>query len=283
MPRLTDALSLVWSLLATAVRADLNGFTCDKVRSTGYSNHRKLHVPVAMWDSAGQNERTWADKLCCVYTWVVRDAKAQSPYMITYDGGRRSYGDATSFAHAAERAYSAICGMSMGSRDCATAADRCPVTTTPIPVREYDAVGMLCRPKNADGYARSTQVVSAAACREKCEADAERCGAFEYEYVSGDDRECELHEKTIISRSESEAMGTCLLSTSGDGDPLLDLPILGQYRCCWMKEFKNSSILHQNASNQTVSSTAQSSHAFLHACTSMSILLLGFIACITCQ
>merc|ERR1719277_2994679 len=92
---------------------------------------------------------------------------------------------------------------------------------------------MLCRPKNSDGYAISTQVATAGACRELCEADAERCGAFEYEYTNFDDRECELHEKWVVEEAATAAMGACLLTTDG-GDALSDPPLQNQYRCCWI-------------------------------------------------
>jgi len=253
----------VWRIvLATASKP----MSCGQVRTdTGYGSHRTLHMPAAMWDAAGEVERMWAAKLCCIFTWVVRDTSAASPFLITYDGGKRTYGNSASFSSAADCVYSNVCSMSMGSSDCATAAQRCPaasISTHPtamstttlalaqttladpssdaVSVREYQAVGMLCRPKNADGYSISTKVASAAACRAKCEADKEKCGAFEYEYVAGDDRECELHEKTKVNPRETQAMGSCLLHTEGGGDAMLDAPVLGEYRCCWiLKELAN--------------------------------------------
>ena len=222
-------LVLVTLVQVATVAGTLAGFSCTKTRSTGSSNnHRTLNVPAAMWDAAtSQEDLNWANKLCCTYTWAVRQESGSSPSMTTYDGSVRIYSTPTSFRETAESVYSAICGMSMGSDDCASASQRCPART-------YDAVGQLCRPKNSDGYSISTQVVTAAACRAKCEADAGKCGAFEYEFVAGDDRECELHEKTVVSVTESRAMGACLLSTSGGGDPMDDPPILGMYRCCWV-------------------------------------------------
>merc|ERR1719446_246916 len=65
-------------------------------------------------------------KLCCVFTWVQRDATAASPFMITFDGSRRNYDSAATFVAAAEAAYSAVCVMSMGGSDCATVSKRCP-------------------------------------------------------------------------------------------------------------------------------------------------------------
>merc|ERR1719210_2876922 len=84
--------------------ANLEGFTCDKVRPTGSSNnHRTLHVPASMWDSADVTAREWAEKLCCVYTWSVRNAGIQTPYMVTYDGGAYQYRGASTYSNAAQR------------------------------------------------------------------------------------------------------------------------------------------------------------------------------------
>jgi len=162
----------------------LMGFGCARTRSTGSSHDRRtLHIPAAMWDRAvSAEDLMWAEKLCCVYTWTAREESESQVYLSLYDGGTRQYPLAASFSAAAQSAYLAICGMSMGSDDCSTEAQRCPIT--------YDPVGMLCRPRASDGYSVSTQVVNAAACRAKCNADSRRCGAFEYEYVTGDDREC---------------------------------------------------------------------------------------------
>eukprot|EP00931_Biecheleriopsis_adriatica_P091957 TRINITY_DN657_c0_g1_i2.p1 TRINITY_DN657_c0_g1~~TRINITY_DN657_c0_g1_i2.p1 ORF type:complete len:334 (+),score=54.93 TRINITY_DN657_c0_g1_i2:114-1115(+) len=256
-----DVLVLAYTCVIMPALASMAGYACNQVRNTGFANHRTLHLPATMWDSAGAEERVWADKLCCVFTWVERDTTATAPYMITYDGGRRSYDDADNFADAALRAYTAICGMYMGSQDCSTESDRCP--------REYEAVGMLCRPKNNDGYARSTQVISAAACRAKCEADAERCGAFEYEYVSGDDRECELHEKIMVNRDATQATGSCLLETAGSGDVFLDAPVFGKYRCCWILQGSSSST-SSGTSSGTSSSTSSGTSSGTGSSTSSS-------------
>lgn len=244
------AFLLSWILGARLVDASLEGFSCDTTRNTGFADHRTLHLPSTIWDSASDADRAWAVKLCCVFTWVVRDSSATTPYMITYDGGRLNFEDDSTLTLVAEKAYSAVCGMSMGSSDCASEAERCPLTP-----RDYEAVGRLCRPKNNDGYAISTQVVSASACREKCEEDADRCGAFEYEYVAGDDRECELHEHTVVSRSETAATGACLLTTEG-GDAMLDPPVLNQYRCCWIWVGPSSASSRTGTTTVTISLAA---------------------------
>lgn len=210
-----------------------------------------------MWDTADAADLFWAERLCCVFTWVKRDAQSDFPFMVSYDGGVQNYEDALSFKHAAELAYSAICGMAMGSQDCASETDRCPVTNgTSQTWRAYEAIGMLCRPKNGDGYAISTKVKTASECRAKCDADRSRCGAFEYEYVSGDDRECELHEQVLVSRSETEATGPCLVATSGAGDVLLDEPIFGKYRCCWIWKGLGSS---PSTTTSAISTSSKSS------------------------
>jgi len=283
-PRLVEA--LIWHALLATTSGTM---VCDMVRSdTGYADHRTLYMPATMWDAAGEVEKVWADKLCCIYTWVVRDASAASPFLITYDGGRRSYDNAASFVSAADCVYSAVCAMSMGQSDCTTAAQRCPATSTStgsqsltqlasstaVAVREYQAVGMLCRPKNADGYSISLEVASAAACREKCEADKDKCGAFEYEYVPGDDRECELHEKTKVDWRATQAMGPCLLQTEGAGNVLLDAPVLGKYRCCWMlKE-------HSNTTTSAVSYASRcATSAFISSWTQMAavVFVMAFV------
>ena len=98
----------------------LKSFSCTNTRFTGYKDHRTLHIPAAIWDAAENSPDaiTWANRLCCVYTWAVRDVDAKYPYMITYDGGRRNYIDATTFSKAGEASYKAICAMRMGSQDC---------------------------------------------------------------------------------------------------------------------------------------------------------------------
>ena len=113
-------LILVIHIAASDNQQLLKSFSCTNTRFTGYKDHRTLHIPAAIWDAAEHSPDaiTWANRLCCVYTWAIRDADAKYPYMITYDGGRRDYTDATTFSKAGEASYKAICAMSMGSQDC---------------------------------------------------------------------------------------------------------------------------------------------------------------------
>ena len=90
----------------------------------GGETHRTLYVPAPLSDAASESlVASWTAKLCCVYTWAVACSQPGcTPYLVTYDGSRRSYA-ATSFEGAATAAFDDICGMSMGSRDCASQAD----------------------------------------------------------------------------------------------------------------------------------------------------------------
>jgi hypothetical protein len=86
---------------------------------------------------------------------------------------------------------------------------------------KYLAVGTVCRPKNGDGYSLTTGVDTPESCRNKCEED-DRCGAWEFENYSMDDRECELHETDVISFEDTRATGDCQTTSEED------------YRCCWI-------------------------------------------------
>lgn len=90
--------------------------------------------------------------------------------------------------------------------------------------REYAPVGRVCRPKNGDGYALFTGLDDPNSCRDRCEADAVNCGAWEFENYAGDDRECELHERSVVSVQATRDMGDCQITEDG---------VLG-YRCCWI-------------------------------------------------
>lgn len=122
----------VSGLVFTAAAAS-SDFTCNYVRDdTGYGpgNHRTVYVPASMYDAATDEDFAAAYRTCCVFTWVEKDASASYPYMITYDGSRYNYKSATSVKQAADSAYSAVCGMFMGSSDCRTAQQRCPKQLT---------------------------------------------------------------------------------------------------------------------------------------------------------
>jgi len=103
---------------------------------------------------------------------------------------------------------------------------------------KYVASGTVCRPKNGDGYAIYRGVDTPESCSERCENDKERCGAWEFENYGFDDRECELHEKSVVSFSETNATGDCVIPSNedeGDGDGEGGDGIWG-YRCCWISK-----------------------------------------------
>ena len=105
---------------------------------------------------------------------------------------------------------------------------RITTNKTSIP-REYIAVGRVCRPKNGDGYSIASGIDTPESCQQKCDDDSTRCGAWEYEDHGSDDKECELHERNVISYRDTQAMGECQLS--GDSESMD-----GGYRCCWIAE-----------------------------------------------
>mmetsp|Transcript_49860 Transcript_49860/g.97558 ORF Transcript_49860/g.97558 Transcript_49860/m.97558 type:complete len:324 (+) Transcript_49860:58-1029(+) len=114
--------------------------------------------------------------------------------------------------------------------------------------RRYNQSGAVCRPKNGDGYRIWSGIDTPKSCEEKCEADASKCGAWEFENHNGDNRECELHEKSVISVEETKAMGKCQI-TEDD--------VLG-YKCCWILqeiidalEVANDEVLNDVAKNTT--------------------------------
>lgn len=108
-------------LASTTTAASVTLPACANKRYTGYNDHRTLHIPAVMWDvarDASANAVAWSAKLCCVFTWTVRDEGTTNAYMITYDGSRRHYRNADTFSEVAKAAYDAICAMFMGSKDC---------------------------------------------------------------------------------------------------------------------------------------------------------------------
>lgn len=121
-------LGLTW-LLGAQATSQLAAHKCERTRpfqSSGLADRRTLHIPPSMWHSAYAGlGSAWIEKLCCVYTWVVLDTEATVPFLVAFDGSRRTYEDQTTVAEVAEGAYAAVCGMSMGSADCASAANRC--------------------------------------------------------------------------------------------------------------------------------------------------------------
>jgi len=122
-----------------------------------------------------------------------------------------------------------ICrGGKFGERsECDTTAECPPDRTVDVRTgpREYVPVGKVCRPKNGDGYSITSGVDTPESCRKKCDDDATKCGAWEFEEHDFDNKECELHEIDVVSYEETMAMGDCeIANTTGNGD----------YRCCWI-------------------------------------------------
>mmetsp|Transcript_53828 Transcript_53828/g.58367 ORF Transcript_53828/g.58367 Transcript_53828/m.58367 type:complete len:390 (-) Transcript_53828:2951-4120(-) len=111
------------------------------------------------------------------------------------------------------------------------------ISVTPKPKREYVPVGRVCRPKNDDGYSILSGIDTPQSCQQKCDNDAPKCGAWEFEnYDGGDNRECELHESNVISYDETIDMGDCeKRGIENITDDLLEEE-LGEvyYRCCWI-------------------------------------------------
>ncbi len=124
--------------------------------------------------------------------------------------------------------------------DCNTTPECSPERTVDVrsTPREYVPVGKVCRPKNGDGYARASGVDTPESCRKKCDDEATKCGAWEFEDHDLDNKECELHEIDVVSYEETLAMGDCeITNTTGDDD----------YRCCWIaKEVVEAQIEKQN-------------------------------------
>ena len=105
--------------------------------------------------------------------------------------------------------------------------------------RVYIPSGKVCRPKNYDGYELFTGVDTPESCRDRCNSEPDKCGAYEFENYSLDNRECELHERSIISYQDTLKQGEC------------ELGIQGAYRCCWILEnIVNGSSTSQNNNNE---------------------------------
>ncbi len=99
------------------------------------------------------------------------------------------------------------------------------VGTSIVGTREYLPVGKVCRPKNGDGYSITSGVDTPESCQKKCDDEASKCGAWEFEDHDLDNKECELHESNVVSYDESLVMGACEITRpTGSED----------YRCCWI-------------------------------------------------
>jgi len=114
---------------------------------------------------------------------------------------------------------------------------------------QYIASGRVCRPKNYDGYSRVSGVDTPQSCKQKCDDDSDKCGAWEFEDHDMDNKECELHERNIISYQDTKDMGNCQLPDDG----------IGNYRCCWIAkdvvDLQSTAIDDNEESNSNESST----------------------------
>merc|ERR1711871_1049085 len=61
----------------------------------------------------------WADKLCCIYTYIEVSMTFSTPYLESYDRTVFDYVDALDFETTVNAAMDEICAMSMGSEECA--------------------------------------------------------------------------------------------------------------------------------------------------------------------
>ena len=116
---------------------------------------------------------------------------------------------------------------------------------------QYFATGKVCRPKNNDGYSRESGVDTPQSCKQKCDDDSARCGAWEFEDHDMDNKECELHERNVISYQDTKEMGECQVPDDGIGD----------YRCCWIA--KDVVDLQSTAIDDNVESNSNESSTFI--------------------
>lgn len=142
--------------------------------------------------------------------------------------------------------------------------------------RTYVPIGAVCRPKNSDGYKiYSGEGDTPESCQTKCEADADRCGAYEFENHEFDNRECELHEKAVISVETTREMGDC------------EVDVETNYRCCWIWQdiVDNTDVAavpgEVEAANETANGVTEemsSTEAFSSAAKSLLLLIVGLWA-----
>ena len=92
---------------------------------------------------------------------------------------------------------------------------------------QYIATGRVCRPKNNDGYSRESGVDTPQSCQQKCNDDSARCGAWEFEDHDMDNKECELHERDVISYQDTKEMGELV---DEDVEPSAAIDVVGLLR-----------------------------------------------------
>merc|ERR1711907_807741 len=90
--------------------------------SPGWPDHRTLFIPHTYLDTNLVEDAfitLWADKLCCIYTYIEVSMTFSTPYLESYDGTVFDYVDALDFETTVNAAMDEICAMSMGSEECA--------------------------------------------------------------------------------------------------------------------------------------------------------------------
>merc|ERR1712118_343697 len=90
--------------------------------SPGWPTHRTLFIPHTYLDTNLVEDAfitLWADKLCCIYTYIEVTMTFSTPYLLSYDGTVFDYVDASDFEATVNAAMDEICAMSMGSEECA--------------------------------------------------------------------------------------------------------------------------------------------------------------------
>ncbi|KAJ1453577.1 hypothetical protein M885DRAFT_275673 [Pelagophyceae sp. CCMP2097] len=117
MPRLAVS-ALVLAAAGLADGAALGACT-QTLQTPGqrFGKHRDFVVPQGMAEDA-----KWTAALCCINTHAKTDSKATHARLVNFDGDGYDY-DGPTYAEAAQQAYSEICGMYMGSRECLDNAD----------------------------------------------------------------------------------------------------------------------------------------------------------------
>ncbi|KAJ1449110.1 hypothetical protein M885DRAFT_622833 [Pelagophyceae sp. CCMP2097] len=120
MPRLAVS-ALVLAAAGLAEGATLG--TCTQTLQTPgrrFGRHRDLVVLQGLAEDA-----RWTAALCCINTYAKTGSKAKHARLVNFDGDGYDY-EGPTYAEAAQQAYSEICGMYMGSRECIDNADCVP-------------------------------------------------------------------------------------------------------------------------------------------------------------
>ena len=97
--------------------------SCSTERPGSWATHRTLYLPSSMVsEEATDDEISWTNVLCCVYTYVKTSDDVDKPEFELYDGSSYKIKKDTALEVMYE-AYEDICDMSMGSKDCSNQAE----------------------------------------------------------------------------------------------------------------------------------------------------------------